>query len=296
MARPTNRLRLPIHAAVAVVAVLLTACSADPAPHSAGVAAADGPAQPVTRAHLSLTPPADPVRMALPATGAETRWTQGLDVFVQQVSRAATASCAAERGAAVPRQVPLAFIRFFEIPDLDFIARHGTSESAAVPTSAPHASATRPADPAVLRECGAEGKAAADALRDLYAPLQQRWFAELVSLRHDPATVKSLRALPPCLAGHGIRVRDENGFFALADARMQTAAAAELPRESRALGRAYAACMRPVEAVREPARERLRARFLKSHTREIRALRGTLVPALRHAETRYDVRLAFPAP
>ncbi|MER8007750.1 hypothetical protein [Streptomyces sp. NPDC094149] len=296
MARPTHRLRLPIRAAVAVAAVLLTACSADPAPHSADVAAAGGPARSVTPAHLSLTLPADPVRLALPATGAETRWTQGLDVFVQQVSRAATASCAAERGAAVPRQVPLAFIRFFEIPDLDFIARHGTSESAAVPTPTPDTSAARPADPAVLRECGAEGKSAASALRDLYAPLQQRWFTELVSLRHDPATVKALRALPTCLAGHGIRVRDENGFFALADARMQTAAPSQLPRESRELGRAYATCMRPVEAVREPARERLRTQFLKAHAREIRVLRRTLVPALRHAETRYDVRLAFPAP
>ncbi|MEU9391964.1 hypothetical protein AB0D86_18425 [Streptomyces sp. NPDC048324] len=296
MARPTHRPRLAIRAAVAVAAVLLTACSAGPARHSADVAGADNPARSVTPARLSRTPPADPVRMVLPATGAETRWTQGLDVFVQQVSRAATASCAARRGAAVPQRVPLAFIRFFEIPDLDFIARHGTSESAAVPALTPDASATRPAGPAVLRACGAEGKAAADALRDLYAPLQQRWFAELVSLRHDSATVEALRALPRCLAGHGVRVRDENGFFALADARMQTAAPADLPRESRTLGRAYATCMRPVEAVREPARERLRARFLAAHTGEIRTLRRTLVAALRHAEARYDVRLAFPAP
>ncbi|MGX1267328.1 hypothetical protein [Streptomyces phaeoluteigriseus] len=298
MARRTNRFRFPIRVAVAVTAAaaLLTACSADPAQRSNGAAPQGGSPVSVSPARLSQALPNDPVRMALPAVGAETRWTQGLDVFVEQVSRAAAASCAREQGVALPEQVPLAFIRFFELPDLDFIARHGTSGSAPVPTPAAGPATTRTAGPAVLRRCTVEGKTAANALRDLYAPLQQQWFGKLVSLRRDPATVRALRTLPDCLAGHGIRVRDENGFFALADNRMQTAAPSDLPRAERELGLAYATCMRPVEAVREPARERLRTRFLTDHADEIRTLRRTLVPTLRQAEEQYDVRLVFPAP
>jgi hypothetical protein len=54
--------------------------------------------------------------------------------------------------------------------------------------------------------------------------------------------------------------------------------------------------MRPVEAVRAPARLRLRTGFLTAHTAEIRTLRTKLLPALRAAEHRYDVPLVFPAP
>ncbi|MFD8734054.1 hypothetical protein ACFV06_03950 [Streptomyces sp. NPDC059618] len=54
--------------------------------------------------------------------------------------------------------------------------------------------------------------------------------------------------------------------------------------------------MRPVEAVREPARLRLRARFLTDHATEVRTLRATLVPSLHRAEEKNGVRLVFPAP
>ncbi|GAA3503333.1 hypothetical protein GCM10019016_104430 [Streptomyces prasinosporus] len=297
MTRRTNRFRFPIRVAVAAMAVLLTACSAETAQRSGETVPTGGSSMSPTGApRLSGTLPDDPVRMVLPASGAETRWTQGLDVFVEQVSRTATASCAREHSIALPEQAPLAFIRFLELPDLDFIARHGTSASAVVPTPAPGPATARAAAPAELRRCGAEGKAAARALRDYYAPLQQQWFSELVSLRHNPATVRALRTLPDCFARHGIRARDENGFFALADTLMQTAAPSDLPRVERELGLAYATCMRPVEAVREPARERLRTSFLTDHAGEIRALRRILVPALRRAEELHDVRLVFPVP
>ncbi|MFE0674908.1 hypothetical protein [Streptomyces sp. NPDC058867] len=296
---PINSPASPRPAAVAavVVAALLTACSggAD-SPGSSSGERDDGAATTVTQAGLSRSLPDDPVRMVLPTTGAETRWTQGLDVFVQQVARSAAVSCASERGVALPEAVPPAFIRFSELPDLDFIARHGTSASAPVPTPAAGPTPTRTATPAVQRRCASEGKAAADALRDLYAPLQQEWFGELVSLRRDPAATRALDALPDCLAEYGIEVPDEDGFFSVADTHMQTAAPADLPREERVLGQAYAACMRPVEAVREPARTRLLSRFRTTHAEELRALRGALLPALRKASAEHGVSLVFPAP
>ncbi|MEU1531248.1 hypothetical protein [Streptomyces fagopyri] len=283
--------------AVAVLALLAAACTAGPAPHAAPPTAAR-----TSAARLSAALPDDPVRMVLPATGAETRWTQGLDVFVRQEARAAAASCAREHGIALPARAPLTFIRFYELPDLDFVARHGLSASAAVPAATGTGAGGGSGDgggsggSAAVHGCLAEGTAAATALRDTYAALQGRWFDTLVPLRRDPAVLRALRTLPGCLAGHGIRARDENGFFAVADTQEQTAAPDRLPAVERALGSAYADCMRPVEAVREPARLRLRARFLTDHAAQVRALRATLFPSLRRAAREHGLSLVFPAP
>ncbi|MGW6211100.1 hypothetical protein [Streptomyces sp. NPDC055109] len=290
----------------AIAALVTAACAADPAP-----TADPTPPAPVSAARLSAALPDDPVRMVLPATGAETRWTQGLDVFVRQEARAVAASCAHDHGTEPPTQDPVTFIRYYELPDLDFVTRHGMSGSAAVPVVTPgpvrtdtgarsgkgkRGGAGDAGDTAVVRRCVTEGTAAATALRDTYAALQGQWFGTLVPLRHDPAVLRALRTLPGCLARRGIRVRDENGFFALADARQQTTPADRLPAVERALGSAYADCMRPVEAVREPARLRLRARFLADHAAEVRTLRANLLPALRRAGEEHGLRLVFPAP
>ncbi|KOU67345.1 hypothetical protein ADK57_16750 [Streptomyces sp. MMG1533] len=279
-----------VRMAVATAALLATACSADHGRSPETSAALVAPAR------LGRALPDDPVRMVLPATGAETRWTQGLDVFGRQVARAATLACAHESGIGLPEEVPLAFIRFFELPDLDFIARHGLSASAEVPTDATPSGTARAGSAAAVSRCRAAGTTAADALRDIYVPLQQQWIGEVVSLRSDPAVLRARRGLPDCLAGQGIPARDEQSFMSVADVRQQTAAPADLPGTARELGRTYALCMRPVEAVREPARLRLRARFLTEHADEIRELRKTLVPALHRAEKEYGVPLIFPAP
>lgn len=279
----------PAAVLAAVLAALLAACSAGPGPP-------DAPSPATAQARVGHALPDDPVRMLFPATGAETRWAQGLDAFGQQVAHATTASCAQRRGVRLPPSAPPAFIRFFELPDLDFIARHGFRQSAPVPMPASSPTATRSASPDVIRRCHAEGAAAAAALRAAYAPLQELWFRELTSLRRRPGTVGALRALFGCLAEHGVHARDEKGFFTLVDTRLNSAASADVRRTDRALGRAYASCMRPVEAVREPARLRLRARFLADHADDVRELRKTLVPSLRRAEERYGLRLSFPVP
>ncbi|MGW1723462.1 hypothetical protein ACWCQK_11105 [Streptomyces sp. NPDC002306] len=309
-----SRARFLVRAAVVAAVLLVTACSADPG-RSPGA-----PARAVAPARLGHALPDDPVRMVLPATGAETRWTQGLDVFGQQVTRAAAAGCADQGGFRLPReQVPVAFIRFFELPDLDFIARHGMSASAEVPavnasvptvvnssvptvvnssapTVASSSGAVRAGGATEVGRCRAAGTTASAALRDLYVPLQQKWFGEVVTLREDPAVLHVLRGLPDCLAEQGVPARDEQGFMAAADARQQRAAPEDLPATEAELGATYATCMRPVEAVREPARLRLRDRFLADHADEIRELREALVPALRTAERRYGVPLVFPEP
>ncbi|MFJ6897986.1 hypothetical protein [Streptomyces hokutonensis] len=305
-------------AAMAVAAALLTgACSTAVGSEPAGSTGAPAPAP----ARLTYALPADPARMVLPATGAESRWTQGLDAFGQQVASSVTADCAREHGFALPEQVPPAFISYSNLPDLAFLGRHGFGHGAEVPgpgsawsrqpagspgpvaspsparTPAPLVSPapTESGSPAQIRDCQTRGSAAAGKVRGVYLPLQKRWFGELATTRDDPAA-EAVAALPRCLAKQGYRVRDEDAFFSLVDSRLMTASSADFARVDTALGSVYATCMRPVEAVREPARRALRERFLADNAQEIRALRAALVPALRRAEKKYGVRLAFPAP
>ncbi|MGI5401239.1 hypothetical protein ACQEVG_17620 [Streptomyces sp. CA-135486] len=295
MIRPAIWRKLVTRTATAAAAALLAvACSTDLGPSSNPSSGTSSP--PVPPARLTYALPDDPVRMLFPATGAETRWTQGLSVFGQQVARTVEAACARNGGIGLPEQTPLAFIPFSEIPDLDFLAQHGFGQSAEVPSPAASPAPPRSGSPTATRPCRAQGAAAARTVRDAYAPLQNRWFRELASLRRDPATVRASRTLPDCLAGHGFNVRDEDGFFGLVDSRLLTAAPADFPYVDRELGHAYAACMRPVEAVREPARLRLRTRFLAAHADQAHELRKTLIPSLRRAEQRHSLRLCFPAP
>ncbi|MEU7380522.1 hypothetical protein AB0A91_11050 [Streptomyces sp. NPDC042207] len=283
----------------AAAAALVTACSGGAVPADRSSTAGGPQASP---ARLGYDLPDDPATMLFPATGAETRWTQGLEVFTQQVARVTAASCARDTGTGFFGQPPLAFIRFSDVPDLDFVARHGFGQSAEVPEpTAPAPSAGAPAtgrsaDHATARDCRGRAQAAAETLRGPYAGLQAQWLRGLSSLHSDPAVARALRSLPACFSAHGVKARDEDGFFARADAALNTAAPTELPCLDREFGSVYATCMRPVEAVREPARVRARRSFLTENATEVRDLRRDLVPSLRRAERRYGVRLAFPAP
>ncbi|MET9902376.1 hypothetical protein [Streptomyces sp. NPDC006446] len=277
--------------AAAAAALITTSCST--------AVGASGEQQPAPEApgRLTRTLPDDPVRMALPATGAETRWTQGLNVFGQQVARAAAAECARESGFGLTEEIPLAFIPFGDLPDLDFLGRHGFGHSAEVPAGTAEPAPARSGGTAEIRRCRTAGATAAEQVTKVYQPLQMAWFGALASAaKRDSAAARVLRDVPGCLSEQGYAVADQKAFFALADRRLMNAPAADLDRVNSELGHAYATCMRPVEAVREPARRHLRKRFLADHAEEVRDLRAALVPALHRAGKRYGVPLAFPAP
>ncbi|MFF4244818.1 hypothetical protein ACFYY2_10125 [Streptomyces sp. NPDC001822] len=279
-------------AAVAAATALLTAAC------STAVGASDGQ-QSVAEAPGRLTQalPDDPVRMVLPTTGAETRWTQGLNVFGQQLARAAAAECARAGGFRLTEEVPVAFIPFGDLPDLGFLGRHGFGRSAEVPTG-PRASASARAGGATeTHRCRAVGATAAEQVAKRYQPLQKAWFGALDNaVKGDSAARRALRDLPGCLAREGYAAADQRAFFALVDRRLMSTPAADLARVNTGLGGAYAHCMRPVEAVREPVRRKVRERFLTDHAAEVRGLRTALFPALHRAGERYGVPLVFPAP
>ncbi|MFF7936327.1 MULTISPECIES: hypothetical protein [unclassified Streptomyces] len=297
-----NRTSLARTAAVAATVLITAACGTAAGSSGHGPSAPSAPTTAAAPARVTHALPKDPVRMVLPVTGAESRWTQGLDVLGQQVARTAAADCARTEGIRLPEEAPLAFISYAELPDLDFLGRHGFGHGTEVPPPAPaptSATGTAPArsgSAAQTRRCRAEGEAAAQAVRKVYLPLQRAWFGELSAARRAPKATRALDDLPGCLAERGYRVRDENAFFALVDSRLMNAPAADYARVDSALGSAYATCMGPVEAAREPVRREARERFLREHAEEIRSLRAALVPALRRAEQAYGLRLAFPTP
>jgi hypothetical protein len=238
--------------------------------------------------------PPDVLTMVLPATGPETRWRQGLDTFEQVITRQAAAVCLAPRGVAPPDGPPPMFVRFRDVPDLPYLQAHGFDAptpppSAVAPPSAGSSPAGSPgtvigppadAD-AALRVCRALGAAKIEPLRALTAALNAAWLAGLPAIGTDPGVRDAYRALPACLH------EDEEAFFGLLDAAAGTGRARELAA-------AYATCMAPIEAVREPLRARLRDRIAAAHPAEVARLRASLPARIRDLEEQTRVRLCFP--
>ncbi|MEU3459996.1 hypothetical protein ABZ721_08560 [Streptomyces sp. NPDC006733] len=228
--------------------------------------------------------PADLTALILPTTGAESRGSQGLDLFAQTIGYTATRGCARSRNVPMPEIAPPLLTRFLDLPDLPLIRDHGLSTDAPADTTAstaPEGSAAA----AAQDRCAAEGGAAARRFRAGYASLQGQWWRDITALRDRPAVVQAFRSFSQCLATHQVKAQDENAFFDLADAS---------PHDL-ALARIYAQCMVPVEAVREPLRKELRTFFAAHHSGELNTIRHSLVPGIRESERTYGIRIAFPA-
>ncbi|MGW5423466.1 hypothetical protein [Streptomyces sp. NPDC003943] len=288
----------PLLVAAGVLAGL-TACSGPTGPTvSSGPTAApaqDGlPQRPAPTATVPVTSamPADVADMVLPTTGAQTRWTQGLDAFGRLAADTAVRDCLAEQETPAPPHEPPAFVRFSDIPDLPFIARNGFN-GVIVPGAA-DGSKDRPAEGSgqkVQERCMRTGMAVDQSLRSLYLKVQGQWFQEESSLRSNPRVVAALRSFGPCLAAHKVEARDENAFFALVDRRLQAGDTAG----EHALAGTYAVCMKPVEDLRAELRKPLAARFRAAHREDIAALNTTLPARIHELERRYSVRISFPA-
>ncbi|WP_329286243.1 hypothetical protein [Streptomyces sp. NBC_00691] len=281
-----------------IAAAALTGCGgAAPGLATASLPTAPGPARPPTVAR-GLPAERDLTAMVLPATGTDSRLTQGLDGFAQLVGHARLQECA-ERAGVRPAEVPPpVYIGWSDLPDLGFIGRHGLTMSVpALPSASPSGRAAGRADRAAQQRCEAEGRAAAKEFKDLYSPLQSLWWPEVSAVRDDPRAREALRTLPGCLTRYGVEVEDEDGFFALVDRTVQGIEdGAEAARADRGLGAAYAVCMAPVEAVREPLRAARRTAFEAAHRDELRALERGLLPRIRELEHRHGLTFGHPVP
>jgi hypothetical protein len=235
--------------------------------------------------------PADIVPMLFPATGAETRWTQGLDAFLQTVRYAALQDCVRAHQVAVPNVPPPMFVRYLDIPDLAFIRVHGFSAETTAGAAAPDGTPS-----AAQQQCLATAADADRALRASFVPLQAQWFAALASIRDQPQVAAAYRDSTSCLRQRGLTVSDENDFFTLVDSRLHALDGQSAKQTTEhELAVHYATCMQPVEAVREPLRTRLREQFVADHAQQVQALRSTLVAQLHDLEKRLGTPISFPA-
>jgi hypothetical protein len=273
-----------------LIAVVIAACAAP---------ADNPPPTALPSAALTHDMPPDIADMVLPATGADTRWTQGLDAFTRAVSYLSARACTQAAGVPMPDVPPPLFVRFSEMPDLRSIRAYGFTGGAGPLPDAQRApaveQAAKPEVAAVQQRCLADGTQAARPLRELFLPLQAEWLHNVTNLKDDPRIVAAGRGLANCLHENGVKADDEPGFFRLLESRLhdpgnqREAAATELE-----FARAYATCMEPVERVRDPILQQLRQQFVEQHAAAVEALRAALMPRITELEQRFDLRIAFP--
>jgi hypothetical protein len=267
--------------------VALAACSNNPS-------ARETPTQPSLP--VSYTVPGDIVPMVLPATGADSRWTQGLDAFGQVVQWAATRECVQSYGLAMPDGPPPGFIRYSQLPDLPYIRRYGF-ESGTAPLPSADTSKARSAstDPHAEEQCQSRGISARADFKKAFVGLQLQWYQALDGLASQPEVINAFRDFAACLSRKNVHAADEDQFFGIVDKRVQERAdPVATTRVQRELGAIYSECMEPVEKVREPLRLELRTGFISNHQRDIQQLRQGLMARIHELEIRYNIKLTFP--
>ena len=268
---------------------VLSACSSQPAQNTA----AHRPVPSVRSAAVTYGLPADPTSMVLPATGAESRGTQGLDAFGKLAAAWALSDCAHRHGETPPEGPPPMFTRFSTLPDLEFLRVHGFDGGSFVPGAPPaerHAETAAVTPSAPLRQCMDGTRPVVGELQKVYAPLQSQWFARLPRLQREPAVRKAYRSFGRCLGDHHVDADTEDAFFGLVDQRLQASDTAG----GRRLATVYATCMEPVESVREPLREDLARTFRAAHAEELAKIRTQLPEKIHELEKRYGIRFTIP--
>jgi hypothetical protein len=276
----------PILAALLLSASIAGCARGSPPPLLSASAQRIGAAGPI-----SATPPASSqqeavVAMLLPTSGTEARWTQGLLRFVWAVRYQSTRACVRARGVPMPLVPPPLFVRFYALPDLDFIRRHGFSTEVRDPERHP-AGPPSQAVATTQRACQQAAGQLAQDMQSTYAGLQAEWLDSLGALQADPGVEAAYRAVPRCFASHQVRASTEAAFFTVL-ARQRGAAA------QHRLAVVYAACLAPVEKLRTAKRQAMRAGFLARHEQEVRALEATLVPQLQALSRNTGVPIVFP--
>ncbi|WP_055566395.1 hypothetical protein [Streptomyces atriruber] len=269
-------------AAIALVGLLCAAGAAcsQPTPEPGGA-----PPPAITKVRYSEPSSADVIPMLFPATGVESRRTQGLTGLLALAQDVRTKACTTPTGGAPADDPPAMFVRRMALPDLAYVRAHGFT-SPPVPTLA--------ASP----RCADATEERITSLGKMIAPLQARWWKVVESVNDEPTVQRAYTKLKGCFAGHGLAADDEDAFFGVVDSRLSARGsdprAAE--REDRRLGALYARCMAPVEAVREGLRQQRRKAFLKSHSAEVGRLQNTLPERLDQVEDSFDVHYSAPTP
>lgn len=270
-ARRRQRQRLAVAASAALAVAAAVAVGSDAA---AGGGLRDqvravGPADGGQSSAPSAQQLHDAVIAALfPATGADFTFdaTHGLRAFSQSVFQHDVAACMAQKDAPYMPDLTAPVVHVNDFPDLSVLSEQGLSGPAE-----PGVSADSP-----LGQCNASVARSADAQRwetTLRGPLPEEWMQTATAVDHDPRVLTAYQAFGPCAAAHGVAAASESDFFGYADGSEQSAATEAQRRAIDVhLGRIYATCMQPIEAVRSHIRTGLRGTFLDQHQADVQRI------------------------
>jgi hypothetical protein len=223
-----------------------------------------------------------------PASGSDTRWQSSFGAFRRKAIYQKAQPCFRRHGVfapPTPTSLPPAHIE--DMPDLDYLAKHGFSPGIKAP-----APGSRSADVAdsQLRCVQQAGTALFGDLDNTVGPLRSRWLTAARPADSNPRVQAAYRNVPACFQQHGIPVDSEDEFFTYADSHLDRPHQRGRGEQARheediRLAGIYAQCMRHVVAVRSDVRSELRAKFLAAHSAAVKQVKSALLRAAWHAES-----------
>lgn len=257
--RLAQRIRWTPLGVVPLLVALLASCSS----HSAARTANGSHAR---LAVTALSP--DLVSAYFPVSGAEPDQPSAVRALFDEVRQNALSACTKAEGFRVPGFQGEAPIHLATMPDLNFIRAHGFNIVSHVDvgenlTTAPPAKWQ--AFERAFQHCGAVADASVSRFTTTVLPLASQWMTTADSVQDDPAVVRAYAGFVTCLHKAGVNVADEMGFFGYVDGLHNDQAQYEVA------SKVYLPCITPVEKVRLPLRESLRATFFNDHASELRA-------------------------
>ncbi len=255
-----------------------------------------GAARTSSRSHPGLTVTAlspDLVSAYFPVSGAELDQPSAVQALFDEVRQNALSACMKAEGFRVPGFQGEGPIHMATMPDLGFIKAHGFDIPTHVDVGENLATAPLAKQQAfehAFQHCGAVADAPVSRFTRTVLPLASRWVAIEESAQDDPAVVRAYAGFVTCLHKAGISVADEAGFFAYGDGLHNDQAQYEVA------SKVYLPCITPVEKVRLPLRESLRATFFNDHASELRAAQQAADDlARRYADTYASYQASPPA-
>lgn len=282
--RLAQRIRWTPLGVVPLLVALLASCSS----HSAARTANGSHAR---LAVTTLSP--DLVSAYFPVSGAEPDQPSAVQALFDEVRQNALSACMKAEGFRVPGFQGEAPIHLATMPDLGYIKAHGFNSVTHVDVGENLATAPPSKQQAFERafpHCGAVADAQVSRFAKTVLPLAGSWMTIADSVQDDPAVVRAYAGFVTCLHKAGINVADEMGFFSYVDGLPNDQAQYEVA------SKVYLPCIIPVEKVRLPLRESLRATFFNDHSDELRAAqRAANDLARRYAGTYASYQASPPA-
>jgi len=257
--RLAQRIRWTPLGVVLLLVALLASCSSHGAARTANGSHA-------RLAVTALSP--DLVSAYFPVSGAEQDQPSAILALFDGVRQNARSACMKAEGFREPGFQGELPVHQGTMPDLNFIRAHGFN----IVSHADVGENLTTAPPAewqaferAFQHCGGVADASVSRFTTTVLPLAGSWMTIADSVQEDPAVVRAYAGFATCLHKAGINVADEAGFFAYGDGLHNDQAQYEVA------SKVYLPCIIPVEKVRLPLRESLRATFFNDHSDELRA-------------------------